>query len=113
LDFHISKKPHVSEVEVAETAAIKMPRAARKELMTLGENIRIARLRRRLTAEIVAQRAGTTRQTIAKIESGKPAIEIGTYVAVLQARGLLRGWGISTARLVNRWLWMTFLSVRD
>ncbi len=44
---------------------VKVPRAARKELVTLGENIRIARLRRRLTAEIVAQRAGTTRQTIA------------------------------------------------
>ena len=48
-------------------APIKMPRAARKELVTLGENIRVARLRRKLTAEIVAQRAGTTRQTIAKI----------------------------------------------
>jgi transcriptional regulator with XRE-family HTH domain len=73
--------------------AIKVPRAARKELMTLGENIRIARLRRRLTAEIVAQRAGTTRQTIAKIESGNPAVKIGTYVVVLQALGLLKGWG--------------------
>ncbi|MCY3983768.1 MAG: helix-turn-helix domain-containing protein [Roseovarius sp.] len=73
--------------------SIKMPRAARKELMTLGEKIRIARLRRRLTAEIVAQRAGTTRQTIARIESGNPTVKIGTYVAVLQALGLLKGWG--------------------
>ncbi|CUH51708.1 helix-turn-helix domain-containing protein [Shimia marina] len=72
---------------------IKMPRAARKELVALGENIRVARLRRKLTAEIVAQRAGTTRQTIAKIESGNPAVKIGTYVAVLQALGLLKGWG--------------------
>ncbi len=72
---------------------IKMPRAARKELVTLGENIRVARLRRKLTAEIVAQRAGTTRQTIAKIESGNPAVKIGTYVGVLQALGLLKGWG--------------------
>jgi len=99
--------------EIIMAVLIKMPQAALKGLMALGENIRIARLRRRLTAGIVAQRAGTTRQTIAKIESRNPAIKIGTYVAVLQARGLLRGWGISTARLVNRWLWMTFLSVRD
>lgn len=63
---------------------IKMPRAARKELLALGKNTRVARLRRKLTAEIVAQRAGTTRQTIAKIESGNPAVKIGTYVAVLQ-----------------------------
>lgn len=73
--------------------AIKMPRAARKELETLGESIRIARLRRRLTAEIIAQRAGTTRQTVAKIEAGDPAVKIGTYVSVLQALGLLKGWG--------------------
>ncbi|KZK97218.1 hypothetical protein PsAD5_02347 [Pseudovibrio sp. Ad5] len=73
--------------------AVKIPRAARKELMTLGENIRIARLRRKLTAEIIAQRAGTTRQTVAKVEDGDPAVKIGTYAAVLQALGLLKGWG--------------------
>lgn len=93
--------------------SIKIPRAARKELVALGENIRVARLRRKLTAEIVAQRAGTTRQTIAKIESGNPAVKIGTYVAVLQALGLLKGWGISTIRLASRWPWMTSRSVRD
>lgn len=73
--------------------AIKIPRAARKELVTFGEGIRVARLRRKLTAETVAKRAGTTRQTVAKIERGDPAVKIGTYVAVLQALGLLRGWG--------------------
>ncbi|QCO54638.1 helix-turn-helix domain-containing protein [Pseudorhodobacter turbinis] len=73
--------------------AIIVPRAARKELEAFGEGIRVARLRRKLTAEIVAQRAGTTRQTLAKIESGDPAVKIGTYVAVLQALGLLKGWG--------------------
>ncbi|WP_057462360.1 helix-turn-helix transcriptional regulator [Pseudovibrio sp. POLY-S9] len=73
--------------------AVKIPRAARKELVTLGENIRIARLRRKLTAEIIAQRAGTTRQTVAKVEDGDPAVKIGTYAAVLQALGLLKGWG--------------------
>ncbi len=73
--------------------AVKIPRAARKELMTLGENIRVARLRRKLTAEIIAQRAGTTRQTVAKVEDGDPAVKIGTYAAVLQALGLLKGWG--------------------
>jgi transcriptional regulator with XRE-family HTH domain len=73
--------------------SIKVPRAARKELVALGENICVARLRRKLTAEIVAQRAGTTRQTIAKIESESPAVKIGTYVALLQALGLLKGWG--------------------
>ncbi|OCW57917.1 helix-turn-helix transcriptional regulator [Hoeflea olei] len=73
--------------------AIQVPRAARKELLVLGESIRVARLRRKLTAEIVAERAGTTRQTVARIEAGNPAVKIGTYAAVLQALGLLKGWG--------------------
>ena len=46
------------------TTAVKLPRAARKELIKFGEALRIARIRRRLPAEIVAQRSGTTRQTI-------------------------------------------------
>ena len=37
--------------------SIKIPRAARKELVKLGENMRVARLRCKLTAEILAQRA--------------------------------------------------------
>ncbi len=75
-------------------ATIQVPRAASKELITLGANIRVARLRRKLRAEIIAQRAGTARQTVAKIEQGDPPVKIGTYVAVLQALDLLEGWGI-------------------
>ena len=74
--------------------SIKIPRAARKELVKLGENMRVARLRRKLTAEILAQHTATSRQTIAEIESGNSAVKTGTYMAVLQALGLLKGWEI-------------------
>lgn len=44
----------VSPGDIIMAVPIKMPRAVRKELVTLGENIRVARLRRKLTAEILA-----------------------------------------------------------
>ena len=65
------------------------PPAARRALRKLGEDIRDARLRRKLPMEIVAQRAATSRPTIARIEQGDPSVSIGIVAAVLQALNLL------------------------
>ena len=65
------------------------PPAARRALRKLGEDIRDARLRRKLPMEIVAQRAATSRPTIARIEQGNPSVSIGIVAAVLQALNLL------------------------
>jgi transcriptional regulator with XRE-family HTH domain len=54
----------------------------------VGENIRLARLRRGLSGELVAQRAGISRPTLAAIEKGAPGVSIGSYVNVLHALGL-------------------------
>ena len=54
-------------------------------LRTLGEQIRLARLRRDLTAELVAERAGISRSTLWKVESGEPGVAMGIYAAVLHA----------------------------
>lgn len=54
----------------------------------LGERLRLARLRRRLTAEDVAARAGTTRMTLYRLERGEPAVSLGTLMRVLGALGL-------------------------
>lgn len=54
-------------------------------LRILGEQIKLARLRRNLTAELVAERAGISRATLWKIESGNPACAMGSYAAVLHA----------------------------
>ena len=65
------------------------PPAARRALRKLGEDIRDARLRRKLPMAIVAQRAATSRPTIARIEQGNPSVSIGIVAAVLQALNLL------------------------
>ena len=67
--------------------AILLPKA-RKILEDLGVNIRLARLRRKLTAEQVAERANMTRVTLLAIEKGSPGVSIGNYLLVLFALGL-------------------------
>ncbi|MFO7723412.1 MAG: helix-turn-helix domain-containing protein [Bacteroidales bacterium] len=59
-------------------------------LITVGENIRLARLRRRLSAEQVSERAGIGRSTLWKIERGAPEVAIGSYLQVLFILGLER-----------------------
>lgn len=54
-------------------------------LRTLGEQIRLARLRRDLSSALVAERAGISRTTLWKVESGNPAVAMGIYAAVLHA----------------------------
>ncbi len=54
-------------------------------LKTMGEQIKMARLRRRLTATLVAERAGISRSTLWKVENGNPSVAVGIYAAVLHA----------------------------
>ena len=58
-------------------------------LKTMGEQIKLVRLRRDLSAELVAERAGISRASLWKVESGSPAVAIGIYAAVLHALGNL------------------------
>lgn len=60
----------------------------RRLMDRLGENLKLARLRRRLSAEQVAQRAGISRATLHKIEKGDPAVAMGSYFVVLNVLGL-------------------------
>lgn len=62
--------------------------AVHQALATLGADLNAARRRRRLPLAYVAARAGTTRQTISRIERGDPHVAIGTWAAVLHALGL-------------------------
>ncbi len=56
-------------------------------LKTMGEQIKLARLRRNLSATLVAERAGISRASLWKVECGNPAVAIGIYAAVLHAIG--------------------------
>ena len=60
----------------------------RKTLTALGENIKLARLRRELSSEQVAERAGISRNTLTKIERGEEGVEMGYYFRVLAFLGL-------------------------
>ena len=68
-------------------SVIIMPSLQRR-LKELGENIHLARLRRRLPATRVAERAGLSRQTLSAIEHGDPSVTIGAYASVLLVLGL-------------------------
>lgn len=57
-------------------------------LESVGEQIKLARLRRKLSSEQVAERAGINRGTLAKIENGYPGTLIGNLLNVLKALGL-------------------------
>jgi transcriptional regulator with XRE-family HTH domain len=60
-----------------------------KTLMSIvGENIKLARKRRKLTTEQVAERANISRPTLTAIEQGKPTVSIGNYFNVLNILGL-------------------------
>ena len=55
---------------------------------TVGDNVRLARLRRKFSASLVAERAGMSRTTLAAIEHGDPSVSLGAYARVLLALGL-------------------------
>ena len=59
-----------------------------KILGELGEDIKLARLRRRLSAEQIAERAGISRSTLWQIEKGMPNVSMGYYAQVLFVLGL-------------------------
>lgn len=57
-------------------------------LEQLGENIKLARKRRKLTTIQVSERAGIDRSTLYQIEKGNPKVSMGAYFNVLRVLGL-------------------------
>jgi transcriptional regulator with XRE-family HTH domain len=54
----------------------------------MGENIKLARKRRKLTAVQVSERADIARSTLYLIETGNPSVAMGAYFNVLRVLGL-------------------------
>lgn len=69
---------------MSKTSVVIMPQTE-MILEQMGEQIKLARLRRKLSAELVAKRAGISRATLWSIEKGTPTVAIGMYAAVLHA----------------------------
>jgi transcriptional regulator with XRE-family HTH domain len=61
---------------------------ARKILVRFGEDIKLARLRRKLSTVQVAERAGISRSTLWQIEKGAASVAMGAYLQVLFVLGL-------------------------
>lgn len=57
-------------------------------LEQMGENIKLARKRRKLTAVQVAERAGIARSTLYLVEKGDTSVAMGAYFNVLRVLGL-------------------------
>lgn len=60
-----------------------------RQLATFGEHVRGWRMVLGLTAQQVADRAGITRVTLSKIETGQPGVAFGSVAQVLRALGTL------------------------
>ncbi len=70
----------------------KLPVSIRSGLKKLGDDLKKARLRRRLKMTVVADRAGISLETLAKIQKGNSGVSIGNYAAVIFAIGLGTKW---------------------
>ena len=67
------------------TLGTRLPRKLEQKMQTVGEQIRLARLRRNLSVAQVAERATCSPLTVSRIEKGVPTVAIGIYLRVLYA----------------------------
>ncbi len=65
-----------------------LPLPVKRALAKLGQDIRSARLRRRISTITMAERAFITRVTLHKVEQGNPGVSLGIYATVLFVLGL-------------------------
>ena len=63
----------------------KLPRKLEEKIKVVGEQIRLARLRRDLSIAQVSERATCLPVTISRVEKGAPTVAIGIYLRVLYA----------------------------
>lgn len=67
---------------------IILPVQANKALVKLGENIKEARIKRRISTVLLAEKTGFSRVTLAKIEKGNPYVSIGAYAEIIFILGM-------------------------
>jgi transcriptional regulator with XRE-family HTH domain len=73
---------------MARRSSTPLP-ATQRVLAELGQNIRLARTRRELSAELLAERAGMSRPTLRAIERGDVGVTLGSVANVLDSLGLV------------------------
>jgi len=81
IDFRISKSV------ILDIMTVLLPRTT-QALITFGEMIRAGRIARRWSQQGLAERLGTSRFTLSKIESGDPSVAIGTVFEAASLVGI-------------------------
>lgn len=82
--FIVYNYKHNGGVDMSRKSATVLPQT-QKILSQMGEQIKLARLRRNLSVELVSERAAISRATLWNVEKGSPSVSIGVYAAVLHA----------------------------
>ena len=72
-----------------EKRRYSLPIPVARGLRKLGQDIRSARLRRRIKAAILAERGGISGPTLWKSEKGDPGVSMGMYACVLFSLGMI------------------------
>lgn len=72
--------------------AIILPKY-KKVFQEIGENIKLARKRRKLTTNQVSERAGIHRATLYRIEKGDPSVAMGLYFNVFKVMNMQDDFG--------------------
>lgn len=67
------------------TRSTKLPRRLEQKMQIVGEQIRLARLRRNLSVAQIAERATCSELTVMRVEKGMPTVAIGIYLRILYA----------------------------
>jgi len=70
-------------------AIVTMPSVVQNSLRELGENLSIARKRRRESIKVWAQRIGVSEPTLKRMENGDPSVSMGVYSTALWLIGLI------------------------
>ncbi len=63
----------------------KLPRKLEQRMQVVGEQLKLARLRRNLSIAQIAERATCSSLTVSRVEKGVPTVAIGIYLRVLYA----------------------------
>ncbi len=74
---------------IMERSNLTLPIPVRRALRKLGQDIRDARLRRRIPTAVMAERASISRTTLHRLEKGEPGVSMGIYATVLFILGMV------------------------
>ena len=73
------------EVDALGKKSVVLMPGTKAILETMGEQIKMARLRRKISAELIAERSGISRATLWAVEKGSSSVSVGIYAAVLHS----------------------------